>query len=153
MKTVKEILEHKPPANNFIHSGSRVLQALNRLVDVNLSYLIVKDGDEVKGIFSERDYTRKMILKGRSSFDTTVKEIMSVDLPEVQVNDTVEKCMELLASHGRRYLFAMDGRQFAGVITIHDLLRVILLSKGDAFNEKVTGALIDINEQPSSTGS
>ncbi|HEX5150731.1 MAG TPA: CBS domain-containing protein [Parafilimonas sp.] len=152
MKTVKEILEHKPSANNFIHSGSRVLQALNRLVDVNLSYLIVKDGDEVKGIFSERDYTRKMILKGRSSFDTTVKEIMSVDMPEVQINDTVETCMELLASHGRRYLFAMDGKKFMGVITIHDLLREILLNKEDVFNKKVTGALIDINEQPSSTG-
>ena len=149
MKTVKEILEHKSPPNNFIPSRSRVLQALNRLVDVNLSYLIVKDGDEVKGIFSERDYTRKMILKGRSSFDTTVEEIMSTDLPKIQVNDTVEKCMELLASQGRRYLFAMDGAKFVGVITIHDLLREILLSKEDVFNKNVTGALIDINEQPS----
>jgi len=151
MKTVKEILEHKSPPNNFIHSGSRVLQALNRLVDVNLSYLIVKDGDDIKGIFSERDYTRKMILKGRSSFDTTVEEIMSTDLPEIQVNDTVEECMELLASQGRRYLFAKDDKKFVGVITIHDLLREILLSKEDVFNKKVTGALIDINEQPSST--
>ena len=149
MKTVKEILKHKPVSDNFIQSGSRVLQALNRLVDVNLSYLIVKDGDEVKGIFSERDYTRKMILKGRSSFDTTVKEIMSTDLPEIQINDTVEKCMELLASHGRRYLFVMDDKKFAGVVTIHDLLREILLSKEDVFNKNVTGALIDINEQPS----
>jgi CBS domain-containing protein len=148
MKTVKEILIRKPAANNFIHSGSGVLSALNRLVDVNLSYLIVKDGEEVKGIFSERDYTRKMILKGRSSFDTTIKEIMSTDLPKVQANDTVEACMELLASHGGRYLIVMDEEKFAGVVTIHDLLREVLLSKENVFNKNVTGALIDINEKP-----
>ena len=153
MRTAKDILQQKGVQFNFINENETVLYAIGLLKAENISYLIVKDGDEVKGIFSERDYTRKMILKGRSSFDTTVKEIMSVDLPEVQINDAVETCMELLASQGRRYLFAMDGKKFVGVITIHDLLREILLSKEDVFNKKVTGALIDINEQPSSTGS
>jgi predicted transcriptional regulator len=148
MRTVKEVLSHKPAPDNFIHSGARVLAALNKLVDVNLSYLIVKDGEEVIGIFSERDYTRKMILKGRSSFDTLVKEIMSTDLPEVQVTDTVETCMELLASQGQRYLIAKDGSRFTGVITIHDLLREVLLSKEQNSNNTLTNALIDINEQP-----
>jgi CBS domain-containing protein len=150
MKTVKEVLMRKPAADNFIHSGARVLAALNKLVDVNLSYLIVRDGENIKGIFSERDYARKMILKGRSSFDTLVNEIMSTDLPEVDINDTVEKCMEMLASNGRRYLLVMDNQKFAGVITIHDLLREVLLSKESVFNKTITGALIDINEQPPS---
>jgi len=148
MKTVKEVLKRKPVYDNFIHSDARVIGALNRLIDVNLSYLIVKDGEDVKGIFSERDYARKMVLKGRTSFDTTVKEVMSTDLPEVQINDTIETCMELLASHGRRYLLVKDNEKFAGVITIHDLLREILMNKGEVFDNNVTGALIDINEQP-----
>jgi len=148
MKTVKDILLRKSPADNFIRSDARVLIALNKLVDVNLSYLIVKDGDNIKGIFSERDYTRKMILKGRTSFDTFVNEVMSTDLPEVGMNDTIEKCMELLTSQGRRYLLVLDNEKFAGIITIHDLLRELLLFKEQVFNNNLTGALIDINEQP-----
>jgi predicted transcriptional regulator len=148
MKTAKEVIWQKKPIDNFIHPNALVIEALNKLNDVNLSYLIVKDENDVKGIFSERDYARKVILQGRSSSATTVKEIMSTDLPEVQLNDSVETCMNLLASHGRRYILVMDKNKFEGVITIHDLLREILLHGERVFDSRITRTLIDINERP-----
>jgi len=148
MKTTKEVLWQKAAYNNFIHPDTKVIDALNKLNEVNLSYLIVKDGDDVKGVFSERDYARKVILQGRSSNDTTVKEIMSTDLPTVQMEDSVEVCMKLLAAHGRRYILVMDKEKFEGVITIHDLLREVLMHGERVFDNRVTGTLIDINERP-----
>lgn len=148
MKTVKEVLERKQAPDNFIHSNATVITALNKLMDVNLSYLIVKEGEEVKGIFSERDYTRKVILKGRTSFDTRVSEVMSTDLPEVSLADSLQTCMDLLASNGRRYLLVKDNGSFKGVITIHDLLREILKDNAGTFDNKVANTLIDINEKP-----
>jgi len=148
MKTAEEVLLQKKATNNFIQSNMKVIDALKQLDAVNLSYLIVKDGDEVKGIFSERDYARKVILKGKSSNETTVNEIMTTELPKVQIDDSVEKCMNLLAEHGRRYILVMNKNKFEGVITIHDLLREILLHGERVFDNKITSKLIDINEHP-----
>ena len=150
MKTAEEVLLQKKDSRNFIHPDSLVIDALKNLNDVNLSYLIVKDDNSILGIFSERDYARKVILQGRSSSNTTVKDVMTVDLPRVQLYDSVEKCMNLLAAHGMRYILVMDKEKFAGVITIHDLLREILLHGERVFDNHITGRLIDINEQPAS---
>ncbi|MEP6465969.1 MAG: CBS domain-containing protein [Parafilimonas sp.] len=146
MKTAEEIVLQKKSINNFIQPDAKVIEALKQLNNVNLSYLIVKDADEVKGIFSERDYARKVILQGRSSSEVMVKEIMATDLPEVQLHDSIEKCMSLLAAHGRRYILVMNKNKFEGVITIHDLLREILLHGERVFDNRITRTLIDINE-------
>ena len=150
MKTAGEVIWQKGKINNIISPDALVIDALNRLLEVDLSYLIVKEGEDVLGIFSERDYARKVILQGRSSSNTTVKDVMSVDLPEVQRTDSIETCMKLLASKGRRYILVFDKKQFEGVITIHDLLREILLHGERALDSRITSQLIDINERPSS---
>ena len=150
MKTAGEVIWQKGKINNIISPDALVIDALNRLLEVDLSYLIVKEGEDVLGIFSERDYARKVILQGRSSSNTTVKDVMSVDLPEVQWTDSIETCMKLLASKGRRYILVFDKKQFEGVITIHDLLREILLHGERALDSRITSQLIDINERPSS---
>jgi signal-transduction protein with cAMP-binding, CBS, and nucleotidyltransferase domain len=106
MRTVKDLLKSKPKTFNTIEPGVRVIDALTMLNSVNLSYLVVKDGDQYKGIFCERDYSRNVILKGRSSQTTTVKEVMTVDLPVVQLTDTVEHCMNIMNLHKTRYLLA-----------------------------------------------
>src|SRR4051812_21080612 len=106
MRTVKDILSSKAPADNVISPKELVINALNVVNDVNLSYLIVKDGDEYKGIFSERDYSRNVILKGRHSDSTQVQEVMSTDFPYVELIDTVEQCMNLMNSYKTRYLIA-----------------------------------------------
>jgi signal-transduction protein with cAMP-binding, CBS, and nucleotidyltransferase domain len=113
---------------------------------VNLSYLVVMDGDEYKGIFSERDYTRNVILKGRASNSTMVKEAMTRDLPIVTVTDTVEYCMNLMNAHKTRYLLAYEGRQFAGVVTMHDLLRQVIANRQDIFDNSAAKSLIDNDE-------
>src|ERR1700750_1639222 len=126
MRTVKNILDSKAKPANIIGPDVLVIDALSQLDSVNLSYLIVMEGDRYKGIFSERDYSRNVILKGRHSNSTTVAEVMTTDLPKVQLPDTVEHCMNTMNANRTRYLLAYDAdNQFAGVITIHDLLRQV----------------------------
>ncbi len=150
MKTAGEVIWQKSKINNIISPDTLVIDALNRLLEVDLSYLIVKEGENVVGIFSERDYARKLVLQGRSSSNTKVSDVMSVDLPEVQWTDSIETCMKLLASQGRRYILVYDKKHFEGIITIHDLLREILLHGERALDSRITSQLIDINERPSS---
>jgi len=146
MRTVQNIISSKPKPSNVISSQSLVLDALTLLDSVNLSYLIVMDGNEFEGIFSERDYTRNVILKGRASNSTKIADVMSVDIPKVIVSDTVEDCMNMINLHKTRYLLAYDDDQFVGVITIHDLLRQVISSREDVFNQKLTNSLIDYDE-------
>jgi predicted transcriptional regulator len=146
MRTVQNIINSKPKPFNVINSNSLVIDALNLLNSVNLSYLIVMDGNEFKGIFSERDYTRNVILKGRSSNSTMINEVMSVELPKVTLTDTVEDCMNMINLHKTRYLLAYDEDQFVGVITIHDLLRQVIASREDVFNHSLTKSIIDYDE-------
>lgn len=135
MRTVKNILESKQKPFNSITPHTLVIDALNMLNSVNLSYLVVMEDDLYRGIFSERDYSRNVILKGRASNTTTVQEVMTVDLPVVNLTDTVEHCMNTMISNKTRYLLAYDAQaHFAGVITIHDLLREVLTNKVNVFD-------------------
>ena len=143
MRRVKDIIASKAKAFNTISPNALVIEGLQLLNSVNLSYLIVMDGDKYKGIFSERDYTRNVILKGRSSKETIVDEVMTTDYPRVEVTDTVEYCMNLINTHKTRYLLAFDNDMFVGVITIHDLLRQVIASKEEVFDHTLTSQLID----------
>jgi signal-transduction protein with cAMP-binding, CBS, and nucleotidyltransferase domain len=89
MRTVNDLLKSKPVVFNNIDADALVIDALHMLNSVNLSYLVVMKEDEFKGIFCERDYSRNVILKGRSSANTKVKEVMTNDLPMVETSDTV----------------------------------------------------------------
>ena len=148
MRTVDDIIGSKPDPFNVIHSGALVIEALEMLNMVNLSYLIVMEGDEYKGIFCERDYSRNVILKGRSSSSTTVKEVMTTDLPVVHSNDTVEHCMHVMNINKARYLVAFGpNSEFEGVITIHDLLRQVIANKELVFDTSVAEQLINNDER------
>ena len=131
---------------NNINEDALVIDALQMLNSVNLSYLVVKKGDEFKGIFCERDYSRNVILKGRSSANTQVKEVMTNDLPMVDTAETVEHCMNLMLSHKARYLLAYNDQQFEGVITIHDLLRQVISNKEAVFDHSMAEQLLDHEE-------
>ena len=146
MRTVYDLLRSKPVVFNTINEDALVIDALQMLNSVNLSYLVVKKGDEFKGIFCERDYSRNVILKGRSSANTQVKEIMTNDLPMVDTADTVEHCMNLMISHKARYLLAYNDQQFAGVITIHDLLRQVISNKEAVFDNTIAEQLLSHEE-------
>ena len=146
MRTVKDILDSKNKVFNHINPDELVIDAINLLNSVNLSYLVVMENNEYKGIFSERDYTRNVILKGRASNSTMVKEVMTTDLPIVTLNDSVEYCMNLMNSHKARYLLAYNDRHFVGVVTIHDLLREVIANKEDVFDQDLAKKLLDDDE-------
>ena len=147
MRTVRDILNSKTKPANIISQEETVYNALQMLNTVNLSYLVVMDNKRYEGIISERDYSRKVILKGKHSSDTKVKEIMSVDVPIVSLDDTVEKCFHLIDDHKTRYLLAFDDKEFAGVITINDLLRQVLSARSDVFDSAAVSRLLDNDEK------
>ncbi|HJW15915.1 MAG TPA: CBS domain-containing protein [Flavisolibacter sp.] len=147
MLTVKNVLESKAKPFNTVTPDTLVIDALNLLSSVNLSYLVVMQDQNYQGVFSERDYSRNVILKGRASNSTKVKEVMTTDLPIVGFNDSVEYCMQLMNSHKIRYLLAYDeNKQFAGIITIHDLLRQVINNREGIFNSSVAQELINNDE-------
>jgi|SRR5687767_4415335 predicted transcriptional regulator len=146
MRTVDDLIASKPRPENIIKPDVLVIDALHLLDQVNLSYLIVMEGDAYKGVFSERDYSRNVVLKGRSSREAKVQEVMTTDLPVVGPNDTVEHCMNMMARSKARYLVALDNDQFMGVITIHDLLRQVLANRAEVFDDALAQKLIDTAE-------
>lgn len=146
MHTVENILRTKDEPTNMIEPTALVIEALQKLISVNLSYLVVFENDKFIGIFSERDYTRKLVLQGRSSRETIVRDVMTTDLPQVTLDKTVEDCMYQMNQRGARYLAAFDNGNFAGIITIHDLLREILANKHEVFDSSLANSLIDNEE-------
>jgi predicted transcriptional regulator len=147
MRTVANILMSKPPAFNFVEPDAKVIEALQIMNSVNLSYLVVYHNDTFYGIFSERDYSRNVILKGLHSDTCAVKEVMSVSLPVIGMQDTVEQCMQLLNSHKTRYLVVFDNNNFKGVITLNDVLREALNSKEMVFDELMIKQSTEMNDK------
>ncbi|MEP6596359.1 MAG: CBS domain-containing protein [Ginsengibacter sp.] len=142
MKTVKNIIDKKAKISNIVSPDTLVIDALKMMIDINLSYLIVMDGEKYKGIFSERDYSRNVVLKGRSSITTAVQEVMATDLPVVHPAQTAEHCMNILSSSQTRYLVCLDSDEnFKGVVTIHDLIRLVLADKADVFGRAISNYL------------
>jgi signal-transduction protein with cAMP-binding, CBS, and nucleotidyltransferase domain len=146
MRTVDDLIASKPRPENIIKPTALVIDALHQLDQVNLSYLIVMEGDAYKGVFSERDYSRNVVLKGRSSREAHVQEVMTTDLPVVSPQDTVEHCMTLMTRSKARYLVALDEGQFMGIVTIHDILREVLANRSEVFDGTLAQKLIDTAE-------
>lgn len=147
MRTVQDILNKKSPVFNQIDPDTKVFQGLQQMNTVNLSYLVVMKDDKFQGIFSERDYSRNVILKGLHSDTTTVKEVMDSSLPYVSPKHTVEACMHMLNDHKTRYLVVFDDEIFMGVITINDVLREALASKELVFDETVIQGTTELQDK------
>ena len=147
MRTVQDILSKKSPVFNQIDPEANVYQGLQQMNAVNLSYLVVMKGEKFQGIFSEREYSRNVILKGLHSDTTTIKDVMSTTLPFVSPSHTVEACMHMLNDHKTRYLVVFDDEQFRGVITINDVLREALASKELVFDENVIQGATELQDK------
>lgn len=146
MRTVDDLIASKPRPENIIRPDALVIDALHQLEEVNLSYLIVMDEDVYLGVFSEKDYSRNVVLKGRSSKEAHVQEVMTTDLPVVAPDETVEHCMITMIRSKARYLVAMEERKFMGIITIHDILREVLANKAEVFDDTLAQQLINTAE-------
>ncbi|HEX3935322.1 MAG TPA: CBS domain-containing protein [Puia sp.] len=128
MKKVSDILSHKGSHITSVSPETTVLDALRIMADQNIGSVLVTEGNHYLGIMTERDYSRKVILKGKSSTDTPVSEIMSKDFPAVTPNDTVDFCMQLMSDKNIRYLPVFEKETLCGIISINDVVRETILT-------------------------
>ncbi len=129
MSTVRNILQTKDKAVYCVTPDSCVYDALETLEDKNLGALVVVENGKLIGIFTERDYARKVILKGRSSKETYVRDIMT-NLPVFVNPDTsIDDCMQLMSDKFIRHLPVLENDQLVGVISIGDIVRYIINEK------------------------
>jgi CBS domain-containing protein len=126
MITVKDILDQKGHTAWTISPEAKVLEALELMAKKGLGALVVMENDEVVGIISERDYARKIILMGRQSHDTPVKDIMTREVYGVHYDTTAEECMALMTDKHIRHLPVCKDGKLAGIISIGDVVKAII---------------------------
>ena len=124
--TVKQILKHKGPDVWFTKPESTVYDALQLMADKNIGALLVLEDGKLVGLFSERDYARKVILYDKSSKDTPVSDIMTVKVFGVHPNNTTEECMVLMTEKRVRHLPVVEDDQLVGMISIGDVVKAII---------------------------
>ncbi|MEI6264978.1 MAG: CBS domain-containing protein [Sphingobacteriia bacterium] len=135
MRKVSHILSRKGNQVVSVSPDTTVIQALQIMSEKNIGSLVILKNDQFAGILTERDYSRKVILMGRHSSETPVSEIMTSDFPPVSLNDTVEKCMQLMSSKHIRYLPVIDQGHLAGIISINDVVTETILNQQETISQ------------------
>ena len=126
MRTVRQLLESKAPEVFAIGPDQPVLDAIKLMADKRIGALLVMQGGRLVGILSERDYARKIVLQGRSSATTPVSEIMTGQVVSVGLDDTADRCMQLVTDRRIRHLPVLDGDAVLGVVSIGDLVKAVI---------------------------
>jgi CBS domain-containing protein len=126
MTTVDKLLSIKTKEIWSLAPNDSVFQALEMMADKNVSGLLIVKDEKLVGIFTERDYARKLILKGRFSKDTEVCDLMTKNVLYVEPNNTIEDCMKLMTDKRIRHLPVMDEGTLIGIVTIGDLVKQII---------------------------
>lgn len=126
MRTVRQLLEAKSPSTQTIAPDAPVLDALRLMAEHGIGAVLVMEGPHLVGILSERDYARKVVLHGRSSADTPVRDIMSVDVVTAALLDSSDTCMQLMTDRRIRHLPVMDGGVVVGIVSIGDLVKAVI---------------------------
>ena len=123
MPIIKDLLRSKNRKLITVSSEASIFDALKIMAESNIGCLIVLEGESYVGIFTERDYARKIVLEGRSSDTTTVNEIMISDIPMLNMNDTIELCSNLMTEKTLRYLPVFENNQLVNVISQSDIIK------------------------------
>lgn len=126
MTTVQTLLERKGRAIFSVEPQAAVLDAIRLMAEHHVGALLVMRGAALEGIVSERDYARKVILRGRSSADTPVRDIMSSPVLTVSLDTSVQQCMQLMTDRHVRHLPVVDGTRVVGMISIGDLVKAVI---------------------------
>jgi CBS domain-containing protein len=126
MKTVQHILQTKEPVVYSTSPSTSVLEALQVMMEKNISALLIIENESLLGIFTERDYARKIILHGKSSKDTLVHEVMTHHPHTITTEETIENCMELMTNNHFRHLPVVEGQTVIGMLSIGDLVKHII---------------------------
>jgi CBS domain-containing protein len=126
MTIVRQLLDRKGRAVFSVEPDAAVLEAIRAMATHHVGALLVMQGEALRGIVSERDYARKVILKGRSSADTPVRDIMTADVITVSPDTSVQTCMQLMTERRVRHLPVIEGGQVVGMVSIGDLVKAVI---------------------------
>jgi CBS domain-containing protein len=126
MRTVRQLLEAKSPEVHAIGPDAPVIEAIRRMAERRIGALLVMEGPRLAGILSERDYARKVVLQGRSSKDTPVRDIMTAQVVTVSPGDSADHCMQLVTDGRIRHLPVLEDGRVVGVVSIGDLVKAVI---------------------------
>ncbi len=126
MRTVRQLLDTKSPDVHSISPDAPVIDAIRLMAERRIGALLVMDGLRLAGILSERDYARKVVLQGRSSKDTPVRDIMTAQVVSVKPQDNTDMCMQLVTDSRIRHLPVVENGHVIGVISIGDLVKAVI---------------------------
>ena len=135
METVRSMLRHKGSEIFWVAPEATVYEAVAMMADKSVGALLVLSGGKLAGIVSERDYARKVILKGKHSHEMQVREIMTSPVFTVSPGHSVEDCMRVITAHRIRHLPVMEGDALLGMISIGDVVRSIISTQAHAIDQ------------------
>jgi len=136
--TISEILSRKGSAAWSISPDASVFEAIQLMAEKNVGAVLVTENGKLVGILSERDYTRKVVLKGKASKTTPVREVLSSQIIRVSPSHTVEDCMRLMTDHRIRHLPVLEGDKILGVVSIGDLVNWIISAQHTTISQLQT---------------
>ena len=123
MRTVRQLLESKPVELHAVAPDAPVIEAIRLMAERHVGALLVMEGAALVGILSERDYARKVVLQGRSSKDTPVRDIMTAEVITVGPRDSVQHCLQMMTDHRLRHLPVVAEGELIGMLSIGDLVK------------------------------
>jgi len=126
MKKIRNILENKGHQVYSVSPETSVYDALHIMMERNISSLLIMENEILKGIFTERDYARKLVLMGRSSKETPIGEIMTANLFTITPSETIDHCMEMMSTYKIRHLPVIDNNRVTGMVSIGDVVKFII---------------------------
>jgi CBS domain-containing protein len=134
MKKVADILARKNRELISVKPSLTVLDALKIMSDNNIGSILVLEEEQYQGMMTERDYARKVILKGKSSTDTRVSDIMSTDLPKISPDSSIEECMQLMSVNNIRYLPVFTEQHLVGIISVNDVIKAVIANQAETIS-------------------
>ena len=126
MRKVRHLLEAKAPEVFAIGPDAPVIDAIRLMAEKGIGAVVVMQSVRLAGILSERDYARKIVLQGRASHDTPVRDIMTAKVVTVRLDDTIDHCMQLVTDRRIRHLPVLERDAVLGVVSIGDLVRAVI---------------------------
>ncbi|RKR81631.1 CBS domain protein [Mucilaginibacter gracilis] len=126
MKKIRNILENKGHQVYSVTPETSVYDALQIMMEKNISSLLIMENEILEGIFTERDYARKLVLMGRSSKETRIADIMTANLLTITPSETIDHCMEVMSTYKIRHLPVIDNNRVTGMVSIGDVVKFII---------------------------
>ncbi|GAA4212262.1 CBS domain-containing protein [Pedobacter jeongneungensis] len=135
MKSVKHLLDTKQAIIISVPENISVLDALKVMTEKNISAVLVMEYEQLQGIFTERDYARKIILQGKSSKDTLIKEAMTANPITIKFSDSIDHCMELMTDKHIRHLPVVENGEVKGMVSIGDVVKFIIADQKQTISQ------------------